>query len=162
MSQANSNRPPYRRSSIVLEEDKAWIGFYRRAGDPVIAAEILQQLEADAEMKRAHLALYLRCRESLRRHKERQARNKRIGQFVRMLCGALLVTPVHALGKWLREGSDLAVACLPDAAAEPAKHHVRQLAAESEFVHAQSAYSAEVAAPAAKPADSPSSGARAA
>lgn len=156
MSQANSNRPPPRRSSVALEEDKAWIGFYRRTGDPAIAAEILQQLEADAEMKRAHLALYLRCRESLRRHKERQARNKRIGQFVRMLCGALLLTPVHAVGKWLREGGNIAVACLPDAATEPAKRHVRRLAAESEFVHAQSAFSAEVTTP----TDPPSSGAK--
>ena len=51
----------------------------------MIAAEILHELQSDPEMKRAHLALFLRCKESLRAHKVRLARNKRIGQFVRLL-----------------------------------------------------------------------------
>jgi hypothetical protein len=79
-------RPRPRRSGIESEEERAWVGFYKRVGrDPAIATEVMAQLESDPEMKRTHLALYLCCKESLRRHKARQARNKRIGQFVRGL-----------------------------------------------------------------------------
>ena len=90
MSQSAS-RPKPRRSAIGTEEEKAWVSFYRRASkDPAIAAEVLAQLDADPEMKREHLALYLCCRESLRVQQARDARNQRIGQFVRWLMDALL------------------------------------------------------------------------
>lgn len=76
-------QPRARRCGIEFEEERAWIGFYHRVGrDPAIAAEVMAQLEADADMKRTHLALYLCCKESLRVHKARQSRHKRIGQFV--------------------------------------------------------------------------------
>ena len=74
--------------------------------DPAIAAEVMAQLEADVDMKRTHLALYLCCKESLRVHKARQARNKRIGQFVRGLGHALLVRPMLGLRTRLRHGGD--------------------------------------------------------
>ena len=87
-------RPRSRRSSIETEEERAWVGFYRRVGrDPAIATEVIAQLESDPEMKRSHLALYLCCKESLRRHKARQARHQRIGQFVRWLWHGLLLQP---------------------------------------------------------------------
>ncbi len=77
-------RPRARRCGIEFEEERAWVGFYKRVGrDQAIAAEVMAQLEADVDMKRTHLALYLCCKESLRVHKARQARSKRIGQFVR-------------------------------------------------------------------------------
>ena len=54
------------------------MGFYRRVGqDPVMAAEVMAQLEADPMMKRNHLALYLCCKQSLRTHKATAARNRR-------------------------------------------------------------------------------------
>src|SRR6059058_3475874 len=59
---------PYR-TSVALEEEKMWVGFYRCVGNPAIAAEVIRHLDADAEQKRSHPALYLRCKESLRRKK---------------------------------------------------------------------------------------------
>ena len=79
-------RPRPRRSGIESEEERAWVGFYQRVGrDSAIATEVMTQLESDPEMKRTHLALYLCCKESLRRHKAHQARNKRIGQFLSLI-----------------------------------------------------------------------------
>jgi hypothetical protein len=66
---------PYR-SSVALEEERLWVGFYRRVGNPAIAAEVIQYLDADADQKRIHPALYLRCKESLLQKKARRARTK--------------------------------------------------------------------------------------
>ena len=122
-------RPRPRRSSLESEEERAWVGFYQRVGrDPAIASEVLAQLESDPEMKRSHLALYLFCRESLRQHKARQARNNRIGQFVRRLCTELFIRPLRGLQKLWRHGSDIVVECLPDVAKEPAVAKARRLA----------------------------------
>lgn len=113
-------RPRPRRSGVVDEEERAWVGFYRRVGrEPAIAAEVLAQLDDDPEMKRAHLALYLRCRQSLRTQQLRQARHQRIGQFVRWLCHGLFVVPVQALHRALNLGGDLAAECLPERLAVP-------------------------------------------
>jgi len=128
---------PRARRSIEAEEARAWVGFYRRAAaDPEIAAEVLAQLESDPEMKRTHLALYLRCRESLRRDQARQARNQRIGQFVRWLGHAVLIQPLAGLRRSLRHGADMAVACLPPAVEEPAQAQLRRLAQDAEFASA--------------------------
>lgn len=128
-----------RRASVASEEERAWMSFYRRVGhDVAIATEVLAQLESDPEMKRAHLALYLCCKESLRLHKARLARDKRIGQFVRWLCHGLFVRPLHAMRRAGRRGGELAVECLPDAPREPAARHVRTLTREPEFARAAS------------------------
>lgn len=146
MSQEKTHRPRVRRSGIHLEEEKAWISFYRRVGNPDIAAEVMHQLESDPEMKRLHLALYLRCKESLRAQKTRQARNKRIGQFVRMLFHALLVAPVIAVQKLLRQSGAIAVECLPEVRKEPAARQVKNLARDTEFAQAQSEFDSQTAA----------------
>jgi hypothetical protein len=146
---------PRARRSIEAEEARAWVGFYRRAGtDPEIAAEVLAQLESDPEMKRVHLALYLRCRESLRCDQARQARNQRIGQFIRWLGRAVLIQPFAGLRRSLRHGADMAVACLPAAVDEPAQAQLRRLAQDAEFASAhptfgQSATPVSAEAPAA-------------
>lgn len=136
-------KPPLRarRVSVASEEERAWVTFYKRVGyDVAIATEVLTQLEADPEMKRAHLALYLCCKESLRLHKARLTRNKRIGQFVRWLCHGLFVRPTQALLRAGRRSGDLAVECLPATVTEPAAHQVRQLTREPEFAHAASQF----------------------
>ena len=84
-------------SSVALEEEKAWIAFYRRVADPAIAAEVIQYLDADAELKRTHPALYLRCKETLRRNKARLARTKRIRTFMRRMLGALRRDPESSM-----------------------------------------------------------------
>ena len=134
-------RPRARRCGIEFEEERAWVGFYKRVGrDPAIAAEVMAQLEADLDMKRTHLALYLCCKESLRVHKARQARNKRIGQFVRGLGQALLVRPMLGLRTRLRHGGDIALECLPDTRKEPALQQVRRLVRDAEFAAAQASF----------------------
>src|SRR6266542_4823725 len=80
---------PYH-TSVALEEERVWVGFYRCVGNPAIAAEVIRHLDADAEQKRSHPELYLRCKESLRRKKARQARTKCIRRFMRRILGALL------------------------------------------------------------------------
>ena len=154
-------RPRTRRPGVEFEEERAWITFYRRVGqDTAIATEVLAQLEADPEMKRAHLALYLCCKESLRIHEALQARNKRIGQFVRWLCHGLFIAPARALLRALHLGGDLAVECLPEPAKEPAAAQVQQLTREPEFAQAHSAFDAQATLPAQAAAATPSRSSR--
>ena len=80
---------PYR-TSVALEEERLWVGFYRRVDNPAIAAEVIKQLDGDADQKRTHPALYLRCKESLRKKKAHHARTKRIRSFMRRILGGLL------------------------------------------------------------------------
>lgn len=137
-----------KRCGVEFEEERAWITFYRRVGhDLTSATEVLAQLEADPEMKRAHLALYLCCKQSLRVHKARQARNKRVGQFVRWLCRGLFIVPAQAVGRSLRLGGDLAVECLPETAREPAAPQVRKLTQEPEFAQAASSFGPQATLP---------------
>lgn len=147
MSLEKSRSRP-RPSTIESEEERAWVAFYRRVGrDPAIASEVMAQLESDPEMKRTHLALYLCCKESLRRHKAQQARNKRVGQFVRWLCHSLFVQPWRSLQEGWREGSDLVVECLPEATKEPAVAPVRRLARNAEFLTARTGFDQQAADP---------------
>ncbi|MBA4175427.1 MAG: hypothetical protein C0505_02510 [Leptothrix sp. (in: Bacteria)] len=140
--------PRTKRACVASEEERAWVTFYRRVGhDLAIATEVLAQLDADPEMKRAHLALYLCCKESFRLHKARLARNKRIGQFVRWLCHGLFVRPVQALRHAGRQGGNLAVECLPEPVKEPAVPQVRQLTREPEFAQAASAFGPPATSP---------------
>ena len=126
-----------KRSGIDYEEERAWVGFYRRVrSDACVATEVMAQLDADPEMKRRHLALYLCCKQSLRTHKARQQRDKRIGQFVRWLGHCLFVVPIRAV----QRSGQLAVECLPEATREPAVPKVRKLASETEFATAQSVF----------------------
>jgi hypothetical protein len=137
-------RPRAKRFGVEFEEERAWVTFYRRVGhDVTIATEVLSQLEADPEMKRTHLALYLCCKESLRSHKARQVRNKRIGKFVRWLCSGLFAAPARLL----RRGGDMALECLPETAKEPAAPQVRRLTREPEFARAQACFDPKAAAP---------------
>ena len=106
-----TNRSSSRRS-VTLAEEQAWIGFYKRVGDAAVAAELIQYLEADPELKRAHAALYLRAKESVSRHKEREARAKRIGAFVRMVSGTVVIGPVNAVRRLFRAGGEVAIALL--------------------------------------------------
>lgn len=137
----SSPRPKPRRAGVATEEERAWVSFYRRVGhDEALAAEVLAQLDADAEMKRMHLALYLSCRESLRSQAARERRNARIGQFVRRLLHGLFVAMPKSAGRKLKHGGDIAVACLPEADAEPALAQIRRLASDTELGAAGAAF----------------------
>jgi hypothetical protein len=147
MSQVKPRSSRPRRSGVDFEEEKAWISFYRGVGNPAIAIEVMNQLDSDPEMKRSHLALYLHCKESMRMQKIRQARNKRIGLFVRMVCHTLLVAPAKAILGLVRQARDLGVECLPEVRKEPAVRKVGNLSKESEFAQAQSAFDDQAAPP---------------
>ena len=142
-----------RRSGIDHEEERAWVGFYRRVGhDAAVASEVLAQLECDPDSKRRHLALFLRCKECLRTHKARQQRHRRIGLFVRGLCRGLFLVPARAAAQMLRQWGELAIECLPEMRREPAVSKVRTLTQSPEFAAAQSAFLHGSAPSAAQPA----------
>ena len=127
---------PYR-SSVALEEERIWIGFYRRVGNSAIAAEVIRHLDADAEQKRSHPALYLRCKESLRRKKARQARTKHIRRFMRRILGGLLRRPESNLHPQLRRNASIVVEALSDSMREPAQHAVKTRPQTAELAAAQ-------------------------
>ena len=82
---------PARRPGVAAEEERAWIGVYRRIGrDAAAAADVLSQLDRDPEMKRQHLALYLSCQAALRRHQAQQARQQRLTDCLRRTWHRLL------------------------------------------------------------------------
>lgn len=136
-----------RRKSVMTEEDRAWVSFYRRVGkDPMIAAEVIEQLESDAEMRREHLALYMCCKESLRLHQARAARNRRIGKFVRQWCSAIFFGLPAAMRRMAGRGSDLAVEILPEVSAEPASAKVRQLMRDPKVRRARASFDAQTSA----------------
>jgi len=140
-------RPRSKRFGVDFEEERAWVTFYRRARhDATLAGEVLSQLDADPEMKRNHVALYLCCKESLRSQKSRQARNKRIGQFVRWLCHGLFVRPALAVQRALSQGGTLVVECLPETVRESTAPQAQRLPRQAALAQAHAA-SDEATAP---------------
>lgn len=120
-------RPPVGSNA---EEKKAWASFYARVGkESTLATEVVAQLDRDQELKRAHLALYLSCRESLRAHAAREARNRRIARALRWLMHLLFAVPVKLLAGGLSRGTEIAIASLPeDATPQPPARPVRRIA----------------------------------
>jgi hypothetical protein len=77
-------RPRPRRSGIESEEERAWVGFYKRVGrDPAIADRSHGPARVRSRNEAYPSGAVPVLQGILRRHKARQARNKRIGQFVR-------------------------------------------------------------------------------
>jgi len=126
---------PYR-ASVALEEERVWVDFYRRVDNPAIAAEVIQHLDADADQKRAHPALYLRCKESLRKKKARQGRTKRIRRFVRRILGLLRHSESN-LRPQLRHSARITVEGLSEAIREPTHPTVKSRPQTAEVVTAQ-------------------------
>ncbi len=146
-----------KRSAVEIEEERAWVRFYRQVGQADVAAEVLAQLDADAQARHDHLALYLSCRESLRAHKARTQRNKRIGQFVRQAARVLVVEPLRALRLKTPRAIDLLVECLPEARREPATAKVRQLRRDADLAQAHAVFDSRAPAPAASDPMAPTS-----
>ena len=124
-------------TSVALEEERVWIGFYRRVGNPAIAAEVIQHLDADADQKRTHPALYLRCKESLRRKKTRQARTKRIRSFMRRILGALLRHSESDLRPHPRHSARIVVEGLSESMRERAQPAAKSPPQSAELAPAQ-------------------------
>ena len=85
---------------------------------------MVKQLDADAEARRSHLALYLRAKTTLRELRVADARNQRIGAFMRSVVTIVVVGPFRLLRSLLSTGSDVAVEMLPRARRDPAKARV--------------------------------------
>jgi hypothetical protein len=128
---------PYR-TSVALEEERLWVGFYRHVGNPAIAAEVIQHLDSDADQKRTHPALYLRCKESLRKKKARQARVKRIRSFLRRILVGLLRDFESNPRPQLRHSARVVVEGLSESMREPAQHAVKSRPHTGELAAAQS------------------------
>lgn len=134
-----------KRPAIEREEEKAWIRFYQQVhADPVLATEILAQLDSDAELRRRHSALYLCSRQALHAHQMRRTRNRQVAAAVRWMSRALLVIPVAALTRavnrsWRRAG-DVALALLPPSTVEPAQAKVDDLLRQGDVAAARMAF----------------------
>lgn len=144
------NPKPNRRTA---EEDRAWAQLYASVGQAATAEEVVRQLDADAPARHCHLALYLRARTTLRERKVIEARNQRIGAFVRSVVAFLVIGPFRLLRSMLSSGSDVAVEMLPPARRDPAKVRVRSLTSDPEFARAAERFaaSADGVAPTAGP-----------
>jgi hypothetical protein len=127
---------PYR-TSVALEEERLWVGFYRRVANPAIASEVIQHLDGDADQKRTHPALYLRCKESLRKKKARQARTRRIRSFMRRILGGLLRHSERDLRPQPRHSARIVVEGLSESMPEPAQHAVKSRPQTPELAAAQ-------------------------
>ena len=133
------NPKPNRRTA---EEDRAWAQLYASVGQAATAEEVVKQLDADAPARHCHLALYLRARTTLRERKVIEARNQRIGAFVRSVVAFLVIGPFRLLRSMLSSGSDVAVEMLPPARRDPAKVRVRSLTSDPEFARAAERFAA--------------------
>ena len=128
---------PYR-TSVALEEERLWVGFYRRVANPAIAAEVIQHLDGDADQKRTHPALYLRCKESLRKKKARQSRAKRMRRFMSRILGGLLRDPEHGTRGQLRRNVRIVAEGLSESTQESAQHAVKSRLQTADLAAAQS------------------------
>jgi hypothetical protein len=100
--------------SVDRAEERAWIGFYERVErDPALAIEIMALLDSEPDSKRRLLALYLSCKQSVRFHKAREARDRRIGELVRLLLRSLIVQPLCTARAIAARAADLIAACAP-------------------------------------------------
>ncbi|WP_377705286.1 hypothetical protein [Pseudoduganella sp. UC29_71] len=112
------------------EEERVWAEFYRCAGDPAIAAELIAHMDQDEQARRQHAGLYLRCRQSLRREKERRQRAQAVGRVLRKLARGLFGMPLAALKRGGRFCVD-AGAVLFARRDEPAAGQLRKLGKRS-------------------------------
>ncbi len=132
---SNDKPQPRFPAGINAEEKRAWASFYARVGkDPLLAAELIAELNSDIELKRMHLALYLCSREAIRVHQSRQTGNLRIAHALRWLFRAVFVIPARLLATGLRHGTDIALASLPEEAQrEPAIRQVKRIERSGKF-----------------------------
>ena len=133
----------------TADEDRAWAQLYASVGQAATAEEVVRQLDADAEARRSHLALYLRAKTTLREHRAADARNQRIGASVRTVMRSvaalltnLVMGPFRLLRSLLSTGSDVVVEMLPPARREPAKIRVSTLTRDPEFAKAAERFTA--------------------
>lgn len=110
MNKEREDRGNRRQRRMGREEEMVWSQFYRTVGDPTVAAELIAHMEQDEEARRVHSGLYLRCRQSLRRAKERQARARSVGKALRFLLFGVFGWPFAVLARCWRFTADASTA----------------------------------------------------
>jgi len=133
----------------TADEDRAWAQLYASVGQAATAEEVVKQLDADAEARRSHLALYLRAKTTLRERRIADARSQRIASLVRTfvrsastILADLVTSPFRLLRSLLSTGSGVAVEMLPAARRDPAKVRVSALTRDPEFAKAAERFAA--------------------
>jgi hypothetical protein len=79
----------------------------------------------------------LRCKESLRKKKARQAHMKRIRSFMRRIFGGLLRGPGSRMRRQLRHSARVVVEGPPESTADSVRHQMKNLLKTAEFAAAQ-------------------------
>lgn len=103
-----------RPASVERAEERTWIGFYERVDrDPALAIEIMALLDSEPDSKRRLPALYLTCKQSVRHHKAREARDRRKGELVRLLIRSMIVQPLSTGRRFLARVAGVLAACVP-------------------------------------------------
>ena len=148
--EVSQEQPPRPIAHLVsrrsVEEDRAWAQLYAAIHQPSAAEEVVKQLDADAQSKRNHLALYIRAKTTLREQKVSEARNQRIGAFVRRALTLVVMGPVRLLAKAFVAIRDVAVAAMPPTQKEPAAARARALKGAPEFAASTGLFSPSAAA----------------
>lgn len=125
-----------------VEEDRAWSQLYTAIGQPSTAEEVVKQLEADPQAKRTHLALYIRAKTTLREQKAVDARNQRIGSFVRTALALVVLGPFRWLRSFRSFAAGVAVETLPPVRREPARSRANSLRGDPDFAPAKDRFTA--------------------
>ncbi len=163
---SNTRVAPYRSA-----EDRAWDALYRSVNDPSTAAEVVELFDADPDVRKAHLALYLRCRQTVRAMELRRMRIERVATFLQVAFFFVITRPFVGMIRLFRDGSDVAVELMPQAQSrvsgpskksEPAARRARKLNATTAADRSVQELNAFTPAPASASASSvPPNGAQA-
>ena len=105
---SNTRVAPYRSA-----EDRAWDALYRSVNDPSTAAEVVELFDADPDVRKAHLALYLRCRQTVRAMELRRMRIERVAAFLQMAFFFVIARPFVGMIRLFRGGTDVAIEMMP-------------------------------------------------
>lgn len=139
-------------------EDRAWDDLYRSVKDPTTATEVVELFDADLDVRKSHLALYLRCRQTVRAVELRRIRIERVAAFLHVV----IKTPFVAMLRLFRGGTDVAIEMMPKVEgrapgsarkSEPAARRVKKLSVKA--APAVQELSARTPAPAIASANSP-------
>jgi hypothetical protein len=129
------------------DEDRAWSQLYAAIGQTSTAEEVVKQLDADPQSKRAHVALYIRAKTTLREQKAADARIERTGAFVRHALAVMVLRPLRLLRAALSFGASVAVEAMPPVRREPAKARTSVLRGDPAFAHAKGRFASGADAP---------------
>lgn len=155
---SNTRVAPYRSA-----EDRAWDALYRSVNDPSTAAEVVEIFDADPDVRKSHLALYLRCRQTVRAMEQRRMRIERVAAFLQIAFLFVIARPFVGLIRLFRGGTDVAIEMMPKGRRqvsgsnknlEPAARRVKKLNSKTPVAPADQELKAFTPAPASASASS--------